>query len=142
MNKILLALFLLTLVLILPRAAFAQQRIDPLKQEYERAVVVSVDGQGTRNTEGVKNPFQNITVEIMDGDDKGKKIHIKSGSETTLATSQIVTKGEKIVITKIFNPNKSASYQVYDTYRMNSLLYLFIAFLAVVIAIAGLKGVG
>ncbi len=122
--------------------ALAQSKQSLPQQEFAKAKVLKIDSQGTKETNGAKNRYQKISVQVLEGKDKGKIIKIESGLQTTLTPQQTVSEGQTIVVTQVQDQNKKFSYQVYDTYRINSLLYLFLVFFVVVVAIAGWKGLG
>lgn len=84
---------ILSLFLFFVPTIFAQN-LPQSKQVFEKAKVVEVVREGFRTIEGVKNPYQNIRLFMVDGVDKGKTISLKSGYTTTLTPSQVVKKGE------------------------------------------------
>lgn len=134
---------LLSLIFLIPVSpAHAQQNTAPPKQTFVKAKVIKVEDENVKLVEGVKNVYQKIKVEISDGADKGKTVEIESGKNTTLSPSQIVKEGQTVVLTKIAPPGQKSQYQVYDSYRINEIIYIFLAFLFVVIAVAGWKGLG
>ena len=132
----------LFLALVFNTHAFAQSQPPILKQVYVKAHVLKIDSESLKMVDNVKNIYQKIEVEILEGFDKGKTVTIESGKDTTLSPSQVVKVNQEIILTKIKLPNQKLGYQVYDAYRINEMVYIFIAFLVIVIALAGWKGLG
>ncbi|HSW48269.1 MAG TPA: YibE/F family protein, partial [Candidatus Saccharimonadales bacterium] len=140
--------YFISLILILVFSLFlapqvlAQQSPAPQRQEFYKAKVIQVEKQDTKLVEGVRNIYQKIKVQILEGPDNGKTVEIESGLNTTLSPSQVVTSNEMIVLTKIAPTGQKAQYQVYDIYRINEIIYIGLAFVLIVIFIAGWKGLG
>jgi uncharacterized membrane protein len=141
--KYILSIFLAVIFLIFSGSpVIAQKSPTPQKQEFYKAKVIKVIDEKVKTVDSVKNVYQKIQVQLLDGPDKGKSVIIESGLNSTLSPSQIVTNNETVVLTKIAAPGQKAMYQVYDIYRINEILYLFLGFVLVVILIAGWKGLG
>lgn len=122
--------------------AFAQDSSQVPPTEYSTAQVKGISEDGVRTIEGVKNRYQTFSATFLTGKDKGKTLTVKSGYTTTLMDSQIVRKGETVVLASQSDQNGHVEYIVYDEYRINPVIFLTICFFLVVIFVARWKGIG
>lgn len=129
---------ILSLLFLFPSLTFAQK--SPT-QTYEKAKVISVDKSGTQDINGRKNPYQDLTLQIIEGKDKGKQIHLHYGGQMIISENQKVSQGETIILTAITQSNKT-TYAITDRYRLPSLILITIIFFAFVILFSGKKGLG
>jgi uncharacterized membrane protein len=119
-----------------------QQSAPPApKEEIMTGKVTEIMGQGEKDVQGKKYPYQNIKVQLLDGKDKDKVVTIKHGDQVTLRDDQTVTVGEKVVVSKMTSQVGTA-YAVVDKYRLDGLLYIAIAFFVLILALNRWKGLG
>jgi uncharacterized membrane protein len=121
----------------------AQESIDIPKEELIKAQVVEILDEGTKQFEGLDQSFmyQTVKLKFLDGQDAGKEITLEYGGQFTLKDSQKVKEGQTVVLTKIEGPN-GLQYQIIDKYRINELAFIALMFLALVLLLSRLKGVG
>jgi uncharacterized membrane protein len=112
------------------------------KEEYFKALVVSIVKEGQRDNQGYKSYFQTLKAQAEDGPQKGELLTIENGDQSQITKGQFVSIGQEIVVDKVTNQNNKISYSIYDSYRLNNLLIFFIIFCLGVVLIAGLKGFG
>ncbi|MBI5044866.1 MAG: YibE/F family protein [Candidatus Levybacteria bacterium] len=117
--------------------AFAQSPTS----SYVKAKVESVIEEGTKNISGKQNIYQKISVSILDGADKGKKLTLDYGGGTLITAQQKLHPGETVVITKL-SQDKKTVYVVSDRYRLPGIALFTIIFVACVLVLTGKKGLG
>ncbi len=130
-------LFILLFSLFLPSHVLAQQQNSP-KTEYYQAKVTHVIDEGTKKVGNQNNLYQKLEVELENGPDKVKKIQIEHGGMIIITKDQLIKENEKVILTK----TEKSDYRFYDRYRIPNVLWLGILFFAIVLIIAGKKGVG
>jgi uncharacterized membrane protein len=123
---------------------FAQQHPQLPQQNFYKAKVIKIVKEGLENINGTENRFQTIEVKILEGSLKGKIITLQNGGQTTITSDQKVKVGDTIVVSQMMSPVKGVpvQYTLYDKYRLNILLYIFIVFALLVVLIAGWRGLG
>ena len=139
--------FLFTIVLLsifsfVVSPVFAQST-PATSQNFYTGKVVSIPKEGYRTIEGQQTPYQIVNVLMQTGPDKGKTITINHGGGTTsILASQEVSVGSTVILEQMHNANGKASYDIYDTYRIPMIVYIFLAFALLILLVAGLKGIG
>ncbi len=111
------------------------------KEEVSKAKILRIINEGEKNISGQKHPYQKIELQILDGPEKDKKVTITHGDQTTLRKEQKVNPGQTIILLKTTSQQRT-TYAVIDKYRLDKLVPLVILFLAVVLLISRLKGLG
>ncbi|MBD3330718.1 hypothetical protein GF354_04275 [Candidatus Peregrinibacteria bacterium] len=81
---------------------------------------------------------KNIALTILNGDKEGEQV-VTVEDEQFVLNQRNFKIGDKVLIVYLDN---SGSYYIYDFVRSNSLLLLFVIFLAAVVVVSGLGGVG
>lgn len=137
-KSVLVFLFLVFFV----NSALAQTPQQEPKQEFFKARVIAILKQGRENVDGYKNYYQKLKVQIESGSKNGQTVNVDNGGQTQITQNQLVKNGQEIVISKITYPNGQEKYSVYDFYRINSLIVFIVIFLAAIMIVAGLKGIG
>jgi len=107
------------------------------QEEFEKAEVISIDKQGQQDVYGTKVRFQNLTLKIISGTEEGKIIQLENGGQTFITDAQLVKKGDIIILDKT-----DGQYLITDKYRLDSLPFLIIGFVILLLIIAGWKGIG
>lgn len=133
------AIFFVALFVFVPLVH--AQSSQPPQTSYAKAKVLHISKQGSKTIEGIKNTYQTFTAQILDGKDKDKTLTIDSGYQSSLTPSQIVRERETVVLALTPTPN-GLQYQVYDEYRVPTLIALIVVFFLVVLIVAQLKGIG
>ncbi len=114
-----------------------------LSDTYYRAKVISILEEGEKEVEpGQKQIYQKIELEILNGDEKGKRVIIDHGGSFTITENQKVRTGEKLVVAKTPDlPGGRVVYYVIDKYRINGLMIVILAFLATAIYFGRKRGI-
>jgi len=110
-------------------------------ESYETANVVKILEQGVTVSQGTKNPYQKLQLQILDGGDKGKTITLLYGGVVSIKASQEFSTGQTVVLMKSVIPHQT-TYQIVDTYRLNNLYPIAAIFLIIVLLVTRLKGLG
>lgn len=139
--KKLLLVFFVCLFFALPSSVSAQQ-LQSVSQEFAKAKVTRVISETPKIINKKKNPCQILGVMLINGSGKGKTITIEHGCSVIMQSSQKVTVGQTIVVSKLNAPDGKTSYTFVDAYRINTLLTIILAFFALVAIIAGRRGIG
>lgn len=108
-----------------------------MKEEFEKAEVISIDKSGVNNIDGSKVKFQDLTLKIISGSDIDKEIKIENGGTTFITDAQLVKKGDILVLDKTLN-----GYLIVDKYRLDYIPYLLFGFVVLLALVAGKKGLG
>ena len=146
MSKLFIALILIFSAF--PALVFAQETVTP-QQELDpnltpvenfihaRVVEILVDEQ--RNIAGSLVPYQQIIVELLDGDEQGKHLTIEHlGS--VVGESQKYKQGERVLVTSIEYFGE-IEYHIVDSYRVPSLIWIGAIFVGIVFLFARFKGI-
>lgn len=134
------SIFVLLFFLFFTKSVWAQT--PPLmqmpKQEFFKATVEQVVESGTKEIEKNKYYYQTLRVKL----ENGKFTVIENGKDFQITKDQLVSKGEKIVVTKNTSPSGKISYSLYETYRLTNLIWVCIIFFLMILIISGIKGLG
>lgn len=108
---------------------------------YYKAKVIRVVDEGQKIEGEFTSFYQTVEVEILDGDDKGKKVKVDQGGLIEITPQQLLKPGDSIVLLKTDGNNK-ITYTMLDRYRLDYMIYIMVGFFALVAFIAGKKGLG
>lgn len=101
-----------------------------LSDTYYRAKVITILETGEKEVEeGVVLKYQKIELEIINGNEKGKRITIDHGGTFVVSESQMVAEGEQVILAK--TPVAAGGREVYyivDKYRVTNLVALVLIF--------------
>lgn len=111
-------------------------------QAYVKAKVVKIEKEGKMASGSTTNLFQTVRVRITEGNEANKEIIVEHGGMFTITEEKKVKAGDTVILAKVENPDKKTAYRIIDTYRLPQLLYILLGFFALVVGIAGRKGVG
>ncbi len=113
-----------------------------LLDTYYKAKVINIIEEGQKEIEpGQSQIYQKIELEILNGDEKGKKITIDHGGSFAITESQKVKKGYRLIIAKTpALPGGREVYYVLDKYRVNGLLAVVLIFFAIAVYFGRKKG--
>lgn len=123
-------IFFLLFLFVLKPFAFAAGLVD-LKTDYLKGKVVGVTD--------AKNS-QSISVQIFDGGEKGKVVKINYDPQGLKLLK--LKSGESVVISKQTDGAGKVIYAVNDRNRMLNVILAIVLFIALVVVIAGRKGIG
>ena len=139
MKKIIILLLVLFFLTLAPSFSVikAQER-----ETFYKAEVKNILSQGEKSQFGTLSLYQDLTLQILDGDLKGQKITLIHGESSKLAKSQLVKPGDIVFIVKILGPENTIFYQIADRYRLDRIIQLIILFFVGIIFLSGKKGIG
>lgn len=112
-----------------------------MEQTFYKAEVVEVTKEGTTNVSGKESVVQTLKLKLLEGPQEGRTLEIDHGKLTNIVASQKVKKGDVLVLSES-NINGQRVTNIYDTYRMDNVLMILLLFFALVVIIAGKKGLG
>lgn len=139
MKKILIFFIALVVLLFVPSHTLAQETPDIPEDEYLEGEVVGIVEEKEIREGEKERLYQELKVLITKGSLKDQSISVKSG-EFVLANQPRYEKGDKLVInyTKDFEGNDM--FYIADYVRRNTLLWLFIIFAILAIAVGKVWG--
>ncbi len=108
-----------------------------MQEEFEKAQVLSIDKEGLIDVGGTKAKFQDLTLKFISGSDNNKTIKLENGGQSFITDAQLVQKGDVLILDK--TPN---GYLIIDKYRLDYIPFLLIGFAALLLFVAGKKGLG
>lgn len=142
-TKLLLILFTLVFFFLVSTSKIVAKTPD---QILVKARVVEIIEEGEKNFEtldqNIKSIYQKVKVEILEGKDGGTEIIINHGDQLSIRENQKVQKNQIVVLTQMENLDGYLEYFIVDKYRLDFIIYLALAFFALVIILSRLKGVG
>lgn len=110
-------------------------------EAYVRAKVVSILEEGEKDTDGEKQPYQKVSLEILHGPEKGKRVVVDHGDSFVIQGFKKVKIGEKIVLAKPANAARDDIYYIADQYRGTNLILVVLFFFALAILLGRKRGV-
>lgn len=132
-----------------PGASLAQDELDNepvngaitvIPEQYYKAKVVEVLAERFQGTEGNQQLFQDLSVEILDGDDQGMVVEVTNVGGATIKGGLGFKVGDVVVMNKSTNLGVT-DYYINDIYRIPALLWVTIIFLAIVLLFSRWRGV-
>lgn len=138
MRKLLISLGFLAATIFLPTYVYAQSS---QTDEYMIGKVVEIFDAS--DPEG--GQFQEVTVEILRGEERGNLVYIDHGLKSALLESEILHMGDKVMLLKTMPLSSDGAaavpiYYISDYYRIPSLLWMLGFFCLLVFAFSGKKG--
>ena len=118
----------------------AQQNVP--QEQYVKGKVLSIEREGTRDVGGRENRYQQVKIRLLDGPAKDKEIALEYGGMFTITESQKVREGDTVVLVQSQTQDNRTAYRILDKYRIPTIIILLFGFFAVVLAVAGKKGIG
>lgn len=115
--------------------------LEPMTMEV-KARVISTDDSEVRSAGLSHIGFQTLEIEILNTRFKGKKTEAVNSLNGQVDLENLFRKGDKIIAALILdNTQKIVHIKAVDLYRQDSLLNLFIVFMAALIIYAGVIGI-
>ncbi|TSC56773.1 MAG: hypothetical protein G01um101418_174 [Parcubacteria group bacterium Gr01-1014_18] len=125
---------------MLPLSGFAQEAVEYVPNEYFKAKVIEVLEEGEiEKYEGVKETYQKVRIELLDGAEAGKRMDLEQGKTFTLQKNQVVAKGESVVVIKT-PVGENIQYFITDSYRLSSMAWLLAFFVALTVWVGRKRG--
>jgi uncharacterized membrane protein len=107
----------------------------------ETAVVDEIIEEGNVTLGEVVQPYQILSVTVEEGEYAGESFQIDYGTRQIRNDMIMMEEGDRILINITISPDRERSAHFLDFYRPNSLILLFIIFIAVSVIISGWKGI-
>lgn len=121
--------------------SYAQSE-ENVSDSYYRARVVKILETGEKEVEeGQVLKYQKLELEIISGDEKGKRVNIDHGGSFVVAENQMVKEGEKVVVAKTpALPGGRTVFYIIDKYRVDRLIIVVASFFALAIYFGRKRG--
>lgn len=113
-----------------------------MEQQYYKAEVIEVISQTTQKNQGKESIVQKLKLKILEGKEKDKIIQLDHGKFVSITDSQKAKTGDILILSETTNPQGGKINSVYDTYRLENVIFIVFLFAALVILVAGRKGLG
>src|ERR1700722_5721111 len=108
------------------------------KPDFMQAQVVSIEDTTTNPYSSYKSTMQTLEVTVLNGASAGQTIKVNYDSQNI--SDLALTVGDTVILEKATNSSGQTTYSIEDKYRLPSLSFIAVAFLILVILIAGWKG--
>lgn len=137
MKKII--IIILAAVLIFPVFAKAQETTAPDKT-FKAIVIKVVKEQNTKFRDGTAAWQQQLKLKGLEEEFKDKIVEYNGIGEVDVIKKNIYKEGDKVLVVASLNDQNEYTYYVTDYVRGNSLLVLFLIFIASLLLVGGWKG--
>ncbi len=114
----------------------------PVTESFAKGKILKIQNESTTNIAGYKTYDQTLQVKILEGSEKDKIITLDKQADFRLADAMKSYVGETVILDIMKRPGESTQYTITDSYRLDKLVYIFIAFFIFILLVAGKKGVG
>jgi uncharacterized membrane protein len=141
-------LSIIALFLLIPSFSMGQEQLpgegingahDLAPETYYRAEVLEILDERYQGLGDDKQVFQDMRVRILRGNEKDQEVEIRNVGGATINGGNGFKKGDKIVINKTLEAGEPV-YYVNDIYRIPSLIWITVIFLAVVLFFSRKRG--
>lgn len=139
--------FLIALVIfVTPLFSLAQGEANDISfgfkpDEYMVGRIIAIEDAGSEVVLGAERQLERIQVRIERGDNKGNEITIEDEKRFVDQADSFAV-GDRVVLRKQWIDDENFEYLIDDWYRLPLLAYALLGFVALVIAVAGRRGVG
>lgn len=142
MKKIIISISIISTIFFSTSIVRAQVQMSPSKQETLEAVIVKVIEEKDIQPRGQQNwqLYQKLELLITKGSLKERKIIIENGL-LLMANVQKYSEGEKVMVSFSKDYKGNDNFYISDYMRRDSLMWLFIIFIALTIYIAKWRGI-
>lgn len=114
----------------------------PVEESFAKAQVIQIQHESTTDISGYKTFLQTVKVKILEGKQKDKIVTVQKGSDVRLADAMRAYKGEIVILDIMGRPGETDQYTITDSYRLDKLAYVLLAFFIIILMAVGKKGVG
>lgn len=108
------------------------------KPEFMQAQVVRVEGVTTNPYSDYKSTIQTVDVTVLEGQSAGQTIKVNYDSQNI--NDLALNVGDTVILEKATNSSGQTNYSIEDKYRLPFISFIAVAFIILVILIAGWKG--
>lgn len=125
-----------------------EKQIDSLQEEPlnipdqpSKAKVLKILEEGEEIIEGgYREKFQNVSLKILNGKEKGQTLEIRHSAVLTLDQWKPVQQGQTVVLVKTESSFRGVEYFITDTYRVPALAWVLMIFFALAVFFGRWKG--
>lgn len=138
-----LSVFILFLFIsfLFPPSAFAQENMTtiPMEKKFE-ATVISIKEEKEIETNGTKQLYQKLELQITSGDREGNKITVENGNIPATNVSKYKA-GDKLVVSALVGMDGKEIFYITDYVRRSPLYLLFALFVGAAVLIGRKRGI-
>jgi uncharacterized membrane protein len=110
-----------------------------IENTYTRGTVKEILEDTVLEIEGYRQPYQRVSVEISEGDDRGTTFVHDFQLPVRHTDSEKLRVGETVVVVKIAR-DAEVEYYVAEKYRLPSVIWIFLGFFLLAVLFGGWKG--
>lgn len=129
--------FLCFFLIVYPAHAQQTPSTQP-KTEFMKAQVVQIEGVKTNPYSDYKSTIQTVDATVLEGPSAGQTVKVNYDSQNI--SDLALNVGDTIVLEKAVNSSGQTTYSIEDKYRIPSISFIAVAFVILVVLIAGWKG--
>jgi len=127
-------------------AAVGRSAQPPLQQpagseETVQARVIEVLDQGVNEQGGVKQPYQKLRLEILEGELKGRAVVVEHGVYSLIGPESLYRAEDRVVVSRTPGPDGADVLIITDALRLDALALLSIVFVLFILLVARVQGV-
>jgi len=132
-------LFCLSFFLIVSPASAQQVSPGQPTPEFMKAQVMRVEGTKINPYSDYKSTIETLDVTVLNGSDAGQSIQVNYDSQNI--SDLTLNTGDTVILSKTVNSSGKPTYSIEDKYRLTPIIFIAIAFIVLVILVAGWKGI-
>ncbi|KKU13437.1 MAG: YibE/F family protein, partial [Parcubacteria group bacterium GW2011_GWC2_45_7] len=108
---------------------------------FYRAKVLAILSEGKKPIDGVPMDYQEVRLEILNGDEQGKTVVVDHGGPFAIEEYQRVRVGETVILAKPTSSLKPDFYYITDKYRTPRMVWVIVFFVALAVFFGRKRGV-
>jgi uncharacterized membrane protein len=113
-----------------------------MEQKYYKSEVLDVISESTNNIQGKEVIVQKLKLKVLEGPQKDKVLELEHGKFVSITEAQKTKEGDILILSQTQTPQGETTISIYDTYRLENVVFIIFLFAALVILVAGRKGLG
>ncbi|MBN2095979.1 YibE/F family protein [Candidatus Peregrinibacteria bacterium] len=108
-------------------------------EQFFRGTIVGIRGSGQEDYFGAEKHYQMLDVRIDEGEMDGQVFEVDYINQLIQGVPQRLREGQSVVLVKS-DLDGEVTYEVYEPYRLDSLIWLAVLFVGLAVVISGRKG--
>lgn len=110
-------------------------------EEVVQARVIEVIEEDVRDQGGLRQPYQKLRLEILEGELAGRAVVVDHGVYSLLGPESLYRPEERVMVTRTRRPDLGDVFIITDALRLDALALLFVVFVGFVLLIARRPGI-
>jgi len=146
-DRIRLSLIAVAVVLVGGLAAIGRSAHSPLSstpigaEETVQARVIEVIDEGVLDQGGIQQPYQQLRLEILEGELAGRAVVVEHGRYSLLGPEALYRAEERVMVLRTQRPDLGDVFIITDAVRLDALALLSLAFVVFILLVARKQGV-